>query len=98
MLDERLRLWVLIHVHVDGEDGFDIALTRVPCVGEQVNRDDRSYAVTKVQHEPIEISGKARFGWAAFIDAELLPPEPDPPRRKSEKSTQRKKRVRKGSV
>jgi hypothetical protein len=85
MLEDRLRLWVLIHVHVADEEGFDIALTRVPCPEEQINHEDRSYRVTKVQHEPLGTNGKARFGWAAFVDAELLPAEPDPPRRKGVK-------------
>jgi hypothetical protein len=70
----RLRELVFVHVYaVDGD--FDLLLTRVPGIGEEINQEDRSYKVVRVQHEPVENDGRARLGWHAFVDAELLPSE-----------------------
>jgi hypothetical protein len=65
----------LVLVHVDGTDGafFDVLLTRVPGIGEEIIREDRYYKVLRVQHESVDDDGRARFGWHAFVDADLLP-------------------------
>jgi len=68
-----LRELVLVHVDVDDGTSFDMLLTRVPGIGEEINREDRSYKVLHVQHEPVDDDGRARFGWHAFVDAELQP-------------------------
>jgi len=70
-----VRTYVLVHVYVGASDGFDISLSRVPGLGEEINVEDRSYKVTRVQHEPVDEYGRARLGWHAFVDADLLPPE-----------------------
>ena len=70
----------LVFVHVYAKDGdFDILLTRVPGIGEEINKEDWSYKVVRVQHEPVDDDGRARLGWHAFVDAELLPPEDTEP-------------------
>jgi hypothetical protein len=71
----------LVLVHVDGNDGesFDVLLTRVPGLGEEIDREDRSYKVARVQHEPVDDDGRARFGWHAFIEAHLQPEGKRPP-------------------
>ena len=66
---------VLLNVKVDGGTQFDILLTRVPGIGEEINREDRSYRILRVQHEPLDDEGRPRFGWHAFIDANLLSQE-----------------------
>ena len=90
----------LVRVHVDADDGasFDMLLTRVPGIGEELVPEDRCYKALRVQHEPVDNDGRARCGWHAFIEAELLPPdEPAPrPRRKSVRSTKRRSRASSG--
>ena len=71
---EAVRTRVLLHV--DAEDAsFDIMLSRVPSIGEDINLEDRCYRVTRVQHESVDMEGRARFGWHAMINAELQPEE-----------------------
>ena len=70
-----LRELVLVHVCATDGTHFDMLLTRVPGIGEELSQEDRIYRILRVQHEPINDDGRARFGWHAFIDAELLPPE-----------------------
>lgn len=74
----------VVLVHVTAIDGtrFDTLLTRVPGIGEAINREDKSYLVLHVYHEPVEADGRARLGWHAFIDAELQPEEPERPRKR----------------
>jgi hypothetical protein len=83
----------LVLLHVDGSDGmsFDTLLTRVPGIGEEINREDRSYKVMRVRHEPVDDDGRARFGWHAFVDAELLPEDPEPATRHRRTSKRRRK-------
>ena len=76
-----LRELVLIHVDADDGSSFDMLLTRVPGIGELVGREDRSYKVLRVWHEPVDDDGRGRFGWHAFIDVELQPREEAIPRR-----------------
>ncbi len=45
-----------------GAKSFDMLMTRVPTIGEEINREDRSYLVIRVQHEPIDSKGTQ--GWA----------------------------------
>lgn len=70
-----LRELVLVHVDVSDGARFDALMTRVPGIGEEINREDRSYRVLRVQHEPINDDGRARVGYHAFVDVNLLPPE-----------------------
>lgn len=71
-LDPLLRELVLIHVYGSDGENFDTLLTRVPGIGEVISREDRSYRVTRVAHEPVNEDGKARLGWHAFVDAVLM--------------------------
>jgi hypothetical protein len=82
----------LVFLHVDANDGasFDTLLTRVPGIGEEIIREEKSYKVTRVQHERVAADGRARFGWHAFIETELQPEDPEPPKR-SRRSTRRRK-------
>lgn len=73
-----LRDVVLICVQVMGAKSFDMLMTRVPTIGEEINREDRSYLVLRVQHEPIDSEGYARLGWHAFVEAKLLQPDEEP--------------------
>jgi hypothetical protein len=77
----------LVFVHVDAVDGtkFDMLLTRVPGIGEEINREAKSYKILRVQHEPVDDDGRARFGWHAFIDAELQPEEDVQPQKRTRK-------------
>jgi hypothetical protein len=81
----RLREIVLVNVTVPGEESFDALLTRVPGIGEEIAREDRSYKITRVQHMPVDRMGRAEFGWHAFLDAELLPPEEEEAKHKKRK-------------
>ncbi len=72
---------VRVRLQTGPDTGFDALLTRVPGIGEEINREDQSWQVTRVQHEPVNDDGRARFGWHAFVDAILVPPDPEPPRR-----------------
>ena len=67
-----LRELVLVHVDANDES-FDALLTRVPGIGEEIGREDCSYKVLRVQHEPIDDEGRAHFGWHAVVDVELQP-------------------------
>lgn len=73
----RLRDVLLIHAVASDGTRFDILLTRVPCIGENISIEDRSYRVVRVDHEPVNSEGVARLGWHAFLDVERLPPEED---------------------
>ncbi|MCY2950709.1 MAG: hypothetical protein NTU53_01880 [Planctomycetota bacterium] len=87
-----LRELVLVHVYA-GDGEFDTLLTRVPGIGEEINQEDRSYKVIRVQHEPVDDDGRARLGWHALVDAELLPPEDTEPS-SAPRGTRRRKRKR----
>jgi len=73
--EPRLSEIVLLHVHTAADDDFDLLLTRVPGLGEEISREGRSYKIVRVQHEPVDDGGRARFGWHAFIEAEIVPDE-----------------------
>jgi len=78
----------LVFLHVAGDDGewFSTLLTRVPGIGEEIIREDRTYKVLRVQHDRVDDDGRARFAYHAYIDAELQPEdEPAPRRQKSSK-------------
>jgi hypothetical protein len=67
-----LRELVFVNVSTDDGQSFDTLMTRVPGIGEEINREDRTYRILRVQHEPVGDDGRARLGWHAFIDALLL--------------------------
>jgi hypothetical protein len=69
----------LVLVNVKGNDGesFDALLTRVPGLGEEINREDRSYRVVRVWHQPVNDDGRAPWGWHAMVDAEMCPDDGD---------------------
>ncbi len=81
----RTKRFVFIHVTSSNDVRFDMLLTRVPCVGEELNREDRSYKVTRVQHEPCDHQGYVRLGWHAFVDVDLLAEESPLPRKRNKK-------------
>ncbi len=89
----RLRELVFVHVDFDAKKSFDTLMTRVPCIGEEIVREDKSYKVVRVQHEPVGASGRARFGWHAFIEAYLMPPDDEdlilPSKRRKSKKVDR---------
>lgn len=65
----------LVLVHVGGNDGesFDVLLSRVPGIGEEICREDRTYKVLRVIHDSVDDDGRARSGWHAIVDTELQP-------------------------
>lgn len=83
------RLRELVYVTgrpVNTQDWFDVLLTRVPGLGEEVGIETDCYRVVRVTHMPVGYDGRAYFGWHAMIEVELVP-EPEPRRRKSKKPT-----------
>jgi hypothetical protein len=64
----------LVFVNVSTYDGqsFDALVTRVPSIGEEINREDRTYRILRVRHELVDNDGRAHLGWHAFIDAQLV--------------------------
>ena len=72
-INPLLRELVLVNVKGDDGESFDALLTRVPGLGEEINREDHSYRVVRVWHEPVDDDGRARFGWHALVDAEFRP-------------------------
>src|SRR6202035_2333619 len=50
----------------DGE-AFDVLLTLVPGLGEEIDRENRSYRLVRVWHQPVNYEGRARFGWHAMV-------------------------------
>jgi len=68
-----LRELVLVHVDADDGESFDTLLTRVPGIGEEIGREERTYRAVRVRHEPVDDDGRARLGWHALVDAELQP-------------------------
>ena len=87
----RLKELVLVNVLVKEDVFFDLLLTRVPSIGEEINREDRSYKITRVRHEPVDPDGRARFGWHAFVDAELLPEDIIPPKKPKRQASRNRK-------
>ncbi len=74
-----LRELVFIHVYGDDGESFDVLLTRVPGIGDEIDREAVSYRVVRVQHEPVDDDGRARLGWHAFVEAQLQPEDETPP-------------------
>ena len=68
-----LRELVDVNVYCDDGVWFDVLLTRVPGLGEEIHRDEKSYKVVRVWHQPVDDDGRTRFGWHALLDAELQP-------------------------
>jgi hypothetical protein len=54
----------LVDVNVYGDDGvwFDVLLTRVPGLGEEIHKDEKSYKVVRVWHQPVDDDGRTPFG------------------------------------
>jgi hypothetical protein len=68
---------------VGTNDWFDLLLTRVPCLGEEVEIEAETYRVVRVTHAPVSYDGRVELGWHAMIEVELVPePEPEARRRK----------------
>jgi hypothetical protein len=67
---------VLVNVSVEDGSSFDVQLTRVPGIGEEIIREDWSYRVIRVQHEAVDSERKTRSGWHAFVDVNREPEEP----------------------
>lgn len=67
----------LVDVNVCCDDGvwFDALLTRVPGLGEEIIREEKSYKVIRVWHQPVDDDGRTTFGWHALVDATFQPEE-----------------------
>jgi hypothetical protein len=65
----------LVDVNVCCDDGvwFDALLTRVPGLGEEIIREEKSYKVIRVWHQPVDDDGRTPFGWHALVDATFQP-------------------------
>jgi len=89
----RLRELVRVHaIPTDGSERFDLLLTRVPGLCECLAKDEKTYRVVGVQHEPVDEDGRGRIGWHALLDVVLEPePEAPPRKRKAAKRTRRSK-------
>lgn len=77
-----LREIVRIGVSSDDGSSFDISLTRVPCVGEEISKNGAVYRITQVRHAAVDDDGRARLGWHALVDAVLVPEPPARQRRR----------------
>jgi hypothetical protein len=74
----------LVSVHIDGNDGesFDVRLTRVPGIGEEIVRQQNTYKVKRVRHYSVDDDGRAFLGYHAFVKGEFIPEEEPPRKRK----------------
>jgi hypothetical protein len=43
----------------------------VPGIGDEIIREDKTYKVVRVLHDRVDDDGRARFGYHAYVDAEL---------------------------
>jgi hypothetical protein len=68
-----LRELVTVNVQCDDGVWFDVLLTRVPGLVEEMHREEKSYKVIRVWHQPVDDDGRTPFGWHALVDAELQP-------------------------
>ncbi len=79
----RLRDIVSIHVDVMNNDTyFDVYLSRVPGLGEEITYGPREYQVIRVIHMPVDNDGRPGIGSHAYVDANILPEEPHIPRQR----------------
>lgn len=67
----------LVSVTVFGSDNlmFDVLLTRVPSVGEEIEHGAKQYKVLHVTHVETDDDGRTCCGSHAHVMAELLPPD-----------------------
>lgn len=104
-----------VYVAVFADDGelFDLNLTRVPCVGEIVYKEEQCYRVFEVHHSALSPEGKAPDANHAYLSVHALDGEPPIPgqeirkkrsraaikevRRKAKAKDRIKKRARKTS-
>jgi hypothetical protein len=83
----RLREIVFVSTWCHNQPGFSLLLTRVPVVAEQVEHEGLIYRITGVTNYPVNSDGRARFGWHAMIDLELVPEEVfEKPKRQKQRS------------
>jgi hypothetical protein len=84
---------------VFADDGlyFQILLTRVPGIGEEFVREDKSYKIVRAQHYIVDDDGRAAFGWHALVDVELQPEEEYTPQKRQKEGSGKEKPRRKSS-
>ena len=68
-----LRELVTISAFTDDGDAFDIILTRVPCIGEEISRGSKTYTITSVQHAPVDDDGRSPYGSHGYVEAMFKP-------------------------
>jgi hypothetical protein len=71
VVDPLLKELVLVHVDATDDTDFDIRLTRVPGIGEEIIVENRSYQVIRVQHCGVNENGRAFAGYHAYVEAIL---------------------------
>jgi hypothetical protein len=74
----------LVTITVFGDDGriFDVLLTRVPCVGEFISKEDYYYKITRVEHFPVDDDGRSFAGSHAIVVGEFTLDDYVTPRRR----------------
>lgn len=68
-----LRELVRIAVYSQYQHIFATVLTRVPCIGEIIIEEDRSYRVQAVEHMRVDKEGRTMAGYHAFVDVVQIP-------------------------
>jgi hypothetical protein len=92
-----LRELVNVNVYCDDGVWFDALLTRVPGLGEEIHKEDKSYKVIRVWHQPVDDDGRTPFGWHALIDATLQPEDGVRSLRTEQRGRKRGKRTERSS-
>lgn len=70
--EPRLSELVSVVVHLRSGEFHDVLLTRVPAIGEEIVDGITAYRVTRVQHNPLDVSGRSFLGWHAMVDADVI--------------------------
>lgn len=67
-----------IYVAVFADDGelFDLNLTRVPCVGEIIHKEEQCYRVSEVHHVALNSEGNAFAAIHVYLSVHTLDEEP----------------------
>lgn len=70
------RLRELVNVGVlftETRGGFNMVLTRVPCIGEEIAHPEGLFRVVSVEHQQLDNYGWSEFGNHAIVEVESVP-------------------------
>ena len=92
------RLLGLVSVFIMAIDAstepFSASLTRVPCVGELIFREEKCYCVMRVYHAIVDHKGYTQAGTHGFVDVQEVPEPVISKRRPTAKRQVRARRKR----